>query len=164
MNVIYCTFCSLGSLHISLRNSLRIDETSYLVLYYSWEIDFLSDLYLCGNFILSDFCLSLFSFFLILSNIYCSTTFSQNSFTDIYLTNAKTHGIIIKLSHESESRGNLWITETVKRIGRSTGNGWSCSRKVHLTKCLKCGRMNRLTVLDRLLRKRERKCGMNFSS
>jgi hypothetical protein len=29
---------------------------------------------LCGNFILSDFCLSLFSFFLILSNIYCSTT------------------------------------------------------------------------------------------
>ena len=35
MNVIYCIFCSLGSLHISLRNSLRIDETSYLVLYYS---------------------------------------------------------------------------------------------------------------------------------
>ena len=31
-------------------------------------------MYLCGNFILSDFCLSLFSFFLILSNIYCSTT------------------------------------------------------------------------------------------
>ncbi len=29
MNVIYCIFCSLGSLHISLRNSLRIDETSY---------------------------------------------------------------------------------------------------------------------------------------
>ena len=29
--------------------------------------------------------------------------FLQNSFTDIYLTNAKTHDIIIKLSHESES-------------------------------------------------------------
>ena len=35
---------------------------------------------------------------------------------------------------------------TVKRIGRSTGSGLSCSRKVHLTKRLKCGRMNRLTV------------------
>ena len=33
-------------------------------------------------------------------------SFSQNSFTDIYLTNAKTHGIIIKLSHESESWEN----------------------------------------------------------
>ena len=32
--------------------------------------------------------------------------FLQNSFTDIYLTNAKTHGIIIKLSHESESQEN----------------------------------------------------------
>ena len=90
--------------------------------------------------------------------------FLQNSFTDIYLTNAKTHGIIIKLSHESERQGNLWITETVKRIGRSAVSGWSCSRKVHLTKCLKCGRMNRLTVLDRLSRKRERECRMNFSS
>ena len=80
-------------------------------------------------------------------------SFLQNSFTDIYLTNAKTHGIIIKLSHESESWGNLGITGTVKRIGRSTDSGWSCSRKVHLTKSLKCGRMNRLTVLDRLLRK-----------
>ena len=27
MNVIYCIFCSLGSLHISLRNSLRIDAS-----------------------------------------------------------------------------------------------------------------------------------------
>ena len=33
-------------------------------------------------------------------------SFLQNSFTDIYLTNAKTHGIIIKLSHESESWEN----------------------------------------------------------
>ena len=85
-------------------------------------------------------------------------------FTILYLTNAKTHGIIIKLSHESESQGNLWITETVKRIGRSTVSGCNCSRKVHLTKRLKCGRMNRLTVLDRLSRKREREYGMNFSS
>ena len=91
-------------------------------------------------------------------------SFSQNSFTDIYLTNAKTHGIIIKLSHESESQGNLWITETVKRIGRSTVSGCNCSRKVHLTKRLKCGRMNRITVLDRLSRKREREYGMDFSS
>ena len=91
-------------------------------------------------------------------------SFLQNSFTDIYLTNSKTHGIIIKLSHESESWGNLGIAGTVKRIGRSTGSGESCSRKVHLTKRLKCGRMNRLTVLDRLSRKRERECGMNFGS
>ena len=27
----------------------------------------------------------------------------------------------------------------MKRIGRSTVSGWSCSRKVHLTKRLKCG-------------------------
>ena len=86
-------------------------------------------------------------------------SFLQNSFTDIYLTNAKTHGIIIKLSHESESWGNLWITEAVKRIGRSTGSSWSCSRKVHLTKSLKCGRMNRLTVLDRLSRENGKKTG-----
>lgn len=83
-------------------------------------------------------------------------SFLQNSFTDIYLTNAKTHGIIIKLSHESESWGNLGITGAVKRIGRSTVSGWGCSRKVHLTKSLKCGRMNRLTVLDRLSRKKEK--------
>ena len=85
-------------------------------------------------------------------------------FTILYLTQQKKCDIIIKLSHESESQGNLGITETVKRIGRSTVSGWSRSRKVHLTKCLKCGRMNRLTVLDRLLREKERKYGMNFSS
>ena len=33
-----------------------------------------------------------------------------------------------------------------------------------MTKRLKCGRMNRLTVLDRLSREREREYGMNFSS
>ena len=33
---------------------------------------------------------------------------------------------------------------------RQWGSG-SCSKKVHLTKRLKCGRINRLTVLDRLL-------------
>lgn len=52
----------------------------------------------------------------------------------------------------------------MKRIGRSTVSGWSCSRKVHLTKSLKCGRMNRLTVLDRLSRKKERECGVNLNS
>ena len=46
------------------------------------------------------------------------------------------------------------MAEAVKRIGRSTVSGCDCSRKVHLTKCLKCGRMNRLTVLDRLLKKK----------
>ena len=85
-------------------------------------------------------------------------------FTILYLTQQKKCDIIIKLSHESERQGNLWIAETVKRIGRSTVSGCNCSRKVHLTKCLKCGRMNRLTVLDRLSREREREYGMNFSS
>ena len=43
-------------------------------------------MYLCGNFILSDFCLSLFSFFLILSNIYCSTTVLLVENFDVELT------------------------------------------------------------------------------
>ena len=43
-------------------------------------------MYLCGNFILSDFCLSLFSFFLILSNIYCSTTIFHIITSRSYLT------------------------------------------------------------------------------
>ena len=43
-------------------------------------------MYLCGNFILSDFCLSLFSFFLILSNIYCSTTILLVENFDVELT------------------------------------------------------------------------------
>ena len=96
--------------------------------------------------------------------IYILHNSEKYMFTILYLTQQKKCDIIIKLSHESESQGNLLITGAVKRIGRSTVSGWSCSRKVHLTKCLKCGRMNRLTVLDRLLRKRERKYGVNFSS
>ena len=96
--------------------------------------------------------------------IYILHNSEKYMFTILYLTQQKKCDIIIKLSHESERQGNLWITETVKRIGRSTVSGWSCSRKVHLTKCLKCGRMNRLTVLDRLSRKREREYGVNFSS
>ena len=80
-------------------------------------------------------------------------------FTILYLTQQKKCDIIIKLLHESESWGNLGITGTVKRIGRSTGSSWSCSRKVHLTKSLKCGRMNRLTVLDRLSRENGKKTG-----
>ena len=55
-------------------------------------------------------------------------------FTILYLTQQKKCDIIIKLSHESESQGNLWITETVKRIGRSTEERLKLFKKSSLDK------------------------------
>ena len=66
--------------------------------------------------------------------IYILHNSEKYMFTILYLTQQKKCDIIIKLSHESERQGNLWIAETVKRIGRSTEERLKLFKKSSLDK------------------------------
>lgn len=81
--------------------------------------------------------------------------------TLLYLTKDMRHGIMIKLSHGARVDGERG---KVEQIGRS--KFWrTCSKRIHLTKVLRCDRMKKLTVLDELLGKsRKMRAELKFTN